>query len=36
MNSIPAGVRGVVRAVLVTNADYVEYGQPIMVVEPRA
>lgn len=36
MNSIHAGVRGVVRAVLVANADYVEYGQPIMVVEPRA
>jgi len=36
MNSIPAGVRGVVRAVLVENAQYVEYGQPLVVIEPHA
>jgi acetyl-CoA carboxylase biotin carboxyl carrier protein len=36
MNSIPAGVRGVVRAVLVANAQYVEYGQPIVLIEARA
>lgn len=35
MNSIPAGVRGVVRAVLVENARYVEYGQPLVLIDPR-
>jgi acetyl-CoA carboxylase biotin carboxyl carrier protein len=36
MNSIPAGVRGVVRSVLVANAQYVEYGQPLVLIEARA
>jgi len=35
MNSIPAGVHGVVRAVLVENARYVEYGQPLVLIDPR-
>ena len=35
MNSIEAGARGVVRQILVENACAVEYGQVLMVIEPR-
>jgi acetyl-CoA carboxylase biotin carboxyl carrier protein len=35
MNSIPAGVRGVVREILVADAQAVEYGQPLVVLEPQ-
>lgn len=35
MNSIPAGARGVVIQILVGDAEAVEYGQVLMVVEPR-
>jgi acetyl-CoA carboxylase biotin carboxyl carrier protein len=35
MNSIPAGVHGVVSEILVGNAEAVEYGEPLMVIEPR-
>ena len=34
MNSIEAGVKGVVREVLVDNAAAVDHGQPLMVIEP--
>jgi len=36
MNSIPAGCAGVVRRVLVENAEPVEYGQPLIAIEPQA
>ncbi|MBI1942115.1 MAG: acetyl-CoA carboxylase biotin carboxyl carrier protein [Betaproteobacteria bacterium] len=36
MNSIPAGCAGVVRRVLVDNAEPVEYGQPLIAIEPQA
>ena len=35
MNSIEAGVRGVVKEILVENAGPVEYGSVLMVIEPR-
>ena len=35
MNSIEAGVAGVVKEVLVENGSGVEYGTPLLVVEPR-
>jgi acetyl-CoA carboxylase biotin carboxyl carrier protein len=35
MNSIPAGVRGVIREILVDDAQAVEYGQPLVVLEPQ-
>ena len=35
MNSIPAGARGVVSQILVADAEPVEYGQVLMVIEPR-
>lgn len=35
MNSIEAGARGTVREILVENACAVEYGQVLMVIEPR-
>jgi acetyl-CoA carboxylase biotin carboxyl carrier protein len=35
MNSIDAGVRGVVREILVENACAVEHGQVLVVIEPR-
>lgn len=35
MNSIPAAARGVVTQILVVDAEMVEYGQVLMVVEPR-
>jgi acetyl-CoA carboxylase biotin carboxyl carrier protein len=35
MNSIEAGVRGVVREILVANAAAVEYGEALVVIEPR-
>ena len=34
-NSIPAGCQGTVTRILVTDAEPVEYGQVLMVVEPR-
>ena len=34
MNSIEAGVRGVVREILASNAANVEYGEPLIVIEP--
>jgi acetyl-CoA carboxylase biotin carboxyl carrier protein len=34
MNEIKAEVRGVVRKILVDNASAVQFGQPLMVVEP--
>jgi acetyl-CoA carboxylase biotin carboxyl carrier protein len=36
MNSIEAGVRGVVKEIVVENAGAVEYGSVLMVIEPRA
>lgn len=35
MNSIPAGARGVVREILAGDAQAVEYGQPLVVLEPQ-
>jgi acetyl-CoA carboxylase biotin carboxyl carrier protein len=35
MNSIEAGVRGVVKDIVVQNAAAVEYGELLMVIEPR-
>ena len=35
MNSIASGVRGWVREVLVDDAQAVEYGQPLIVLEPQ-
>lgn len=35
MNSIEAGVRGVVREILVANASAVEYGEVLMLIEPQ-
>ncbi|MBM3523303.1 MAG: acetyl-CoA carboxylase biotin carboxyl carrier protein [Alphaproteobacteria bacterium] len=34
-NSISAGTRGEVTRILADNAQLVEYGQPLMVIEPR-
>ena len=34
MNSIPAGRAGVVTHVLVNNAEPVEYGQPLIAIDP--
>lgn len=36
MNSIPAGCAGVVTHVLVENAEPVEYGQPLIAIDPNA
>ena len=36
MNSIEAGVRGVVTEILVENAAAVEYAETLMVIEPRS
>ncbi|HEX2651816.1 MAG TPA: acetyl-CoA carboxylase biotin carboxyl carrier protein [Burkholderiales bacterium] len=35
MNQIEAGTRGVVKEVLVGNAEQVEHGQALMVIDPR-
>ena len=35
MNEIKAETNGIVREVLVENAHAVEYGQPLLVIEPR-
>jgi len=35
MNSIPAGAKGAVSQILVTDGEPVEYGQVLMVIEPR-
>jgi acetyl-CoA carboxylase biotin carboxyl carrier protein len=35
MNSIPAGARGVVREILIEDAEAVEYGEPLVIVEPQ-
>ena len=35
MNSIEAGVRGVVREIVVENATAIEYGEVLMAIEPR-
>jgi acetyl-CoA carboxylase biotin carboxyl carrier protein len=35
MNAIEAGVRGVVKEILVGNGAAVEYGEPLMLIEPR-
>ena len=35
MNSIPAPVRGAVREILVKDAQAVQYGQPLIVLEPQ-
>jgi acetyl-CoA carboxylase biotin carboxyl carrier protein len=35
MNAIEAGVNGVVKEILAANAEPVEYGQPLMLIEPR-
>jgi acetyl-CoA carboxylase biotin carboxyl carrier protein len=35
MNTIEAGVRGVVKEVLAANGEAIEYGQPLMLIEPR-
>jgi acetyl-CoA carboxylase biotin carboxyl carrier protein len=35
MNAIEAGTRGVVKEILAANAEPVEHGQPLMLIEPR-
>jgi acetyl-CoA carboxylase biotin carboxyl carrier protein len=35
MNSISAAARGVVREILVADAHAVQYGQPLIVIEPQ-
>ena len=35
MNSIPAGARGAIRAILVEDGGPVEYGEPLVVLEPQ-
>jgi acetyl-CoA carboxylase biotin carboxyl carrier protein len=35
MNSIPAGARGAIRAILVEDGEAVEYGEPLVVLEPQ-
>ena len=35
MNSIPASARGAVREILVADAQAVQYGQPLIVLEPQ-
>lgn len=35
MNSIVAGARGRVVEILVDNAELVEYGQPLLIIEPE-
>ena len=35
MNHVPSPVDGVVKAILVENGDAVEFGQPIVVVDPE-
>jgi acetyl-CoA carboxylase biotin carboxyl carrier protein len=35
MNSIPAGANGVVKEIVVDNTSAVEYGEVLMVIEPR-
>jgi acetyl-CoA carboxylase biotin carboxyl carrier protein len=35
MNSIPAGARGAIRAILAEDGEAVEYGEPLVVVEPQ-
>jgi acetyl-CoA carboxylase biotin carboxyl carrier protein len=36
MNSIPAGCAGIVTNVLAGNAEPVEFGQPLLAIDPRA
>jgi len=36
MNSIAAGVRGTISAILVENAAAVEYGEPLIAIRPDA
>jgi acetyl-CoA carboxylase biotin carboxyl carrier protein len=35
MNAIEAGAHGVVKEILAANAEPVEHGQPLMLIEPR-
>ena len=35
MNAIEAGARGVVKEILAANAEPVEHGQPLMLIEPQ-
>ena len=35
MNAIEAGVKGIVKEILAANAEPVEHGQPLIVIEPR-
>jgi biotin carboxyl carrier protein len=35
MSSIEAGVRGVVKEIAAQNAAAVEYGEVLMVIDPR-
>lgn len=36
MNRVPAGITGVVTAVLVENGGMVEHGQPLVLIDPSA
>lgn len=36
MNHVPSPVDGIVKAILVENGDAVEFGQPIVVVDPES
>jgi acetyl-CoA carboxylase biotin carboxyl carrier protein len=36
MNRVPAGISGVVTAVLVENGGMVEHGQPLALIDPSA
>ena len=35
MNSVPAGVSGVISEIVAENAQLVEYGEPLFLVKPR-
>ena len=36
MNEIEAEVSGVIREILVENGEPVEFGQPLMLIDPQA
>jgi acetyl-CoA carboxylase biotin carboxyl carrier protein len=35
MNSVPAGVAGIVTEIVATNGSLVEHGQPLIRVRPQ-
>ncbi len=36
MNEIESEVKGVIKQILVENGEPVEYGQPLLLVDPQA